>query len=115
MALQPRVPLEVQERILNDVVSLAPCALVCTKWRAIVQPWLFSTLTVRNANERKLDSLHTFFSNSSHCGALVKKLILEGEIGVWPPVLFVTSLAESSSRRLIYLFRPGAVSCPSKT
>jgi hypothetical protein len=79
-----RLPLELHQGILenlrDDISSLSRCALVCSTWRSMVQPWMFATLTVgaQPPPFPRLEEIRAFFAMSPYLEQHVSKLELLG-------------------------------------
>jgi hypothetical protein len=77
--MAPRLPLEVLERIIDDVAeydddlidypsSIKACALVCHSFLPLCRKHIFAyvTLNARNSSSPTSDDLNHFLSNSPH-------------------------------------------------
>jgi hypothetical protein len=71
----PNLPLELHESILSHLAPdrrmLANCALVCHAWRSIVQPWMFTKLSIK---PDLIQCIWEFFRTSSASHHLSKSI-----------------------------------------
>ena len=79
-----RLPLELHQSILkklrDDISSLSRCALVCSTWRSMVQPWMFARLTVgaQPPPFPRLEEIRAFFAMSPYLEQYISELELLG-------------------------------------
>jgi hypothetical protein len=78
---QPTLPFELHEPILtylkSDVLALGNCALACSAWRTIVQPWMFTKPLHLEPNPIYLDAVSSFFSHAAYLAPHICTIVMK--------------------------------------
>ena len=79
----PRLPLELLERIIDDVAtdyvdnlsSIKACALVCYSFLPLCRKHIFASVTLKAYSSPTSDDLNNLLSNSPHLAVYIQKLV----------------------------------------